>query len=93
MHLFLTGIVQVARQPTYTMIAALIKGSATEFQNSLALEDPLYTCVHKRLSPTAKKSQQASLYRPLTHNITLMYSFRERNFTKMVDVTVSKITF
>lgn len=50
-----TGIVHVARQHTYTMIAALIKGSASELQNYFCLEEHLYIFVHKRLSPTVKK--------------------------------------
>lgn len=37
------------------MIAAVMKGSATKFLNAFALEEHLYICVHKSLSPTAKK--------------------------------------
>lgn len=37
------------------MIAAVIKGSATEVLNYFALEEQLYICVHKCQSPPAKK--------------------------------------
>lgn len=54
------------------MIATLLKGSATEIQNYFALEEHLYICVHKQLSPTAKKVNKQFIPSPDTSYKTVV---------------------
>lgn len=75
-------------QIAYTVFAALIKGSITDIQNSVALRSTC-TSLFINVCPLKPKKSTRGLYHPLTRNITLMYRFGESNFTKMVDVTVS----
>lgn len=78
---FLTEFfLQVVRQNTQTVIAALIKvESASKFHDSVALRS-LGTSLFLNVCPPKSKKSTSGVYRPPMHGITLIHSCGGNNF-------------